>query len=107
MESQKKCSMIDHKEIIAISFCVDCKIYMCNKCEKFHSELFKNSHEIIEINNNNITELFTGICDEKNHSDNLIYFCKNHNKLCCDKCLIKIKRKENEYGQHKDCDVFS
>ena len=35
----------------------------------------------------------------------LIYFCKNHNKLCCAFCITKIKDDEN--GQHKECDVCS
>ena len=39
-----KCSLNEHK-IDSISFCEDCKIYMCNKCEKHHSELFKNHHQ--------------------------------------------------------------
>ena len=45
----KKCSLIDHKENEAISFCQECKIYMCKKCEKYHSELFKY-HHAYEIN---------------------------------------------------------
>ena len=46
---------------------------------------------------------FSDICTEKNHFKNLKYFCKNHNKLCCAACITKIKDEEN--GQHKDCDV--
>ena len=41
----KKCSNIKHKEIAAILFCSLCKIYMCNKCEIFHSELYENTHQ--------------------------------------------------------------
>ena len=33
----------------------------------------------------------------------LVYFCKNHNKLCCASCITKIKGEGN--GQHKDCEV--
>ena len=40
-----KCSMVDHQEIDAISFCHGCKIYMCNKCDKLHADLFKNVHQ--------------------------------------------------------------
>ena len=39
----------------------------------------------------------------KNHLEILKFFCKNHNKLCCASCICKIKN--NEYGQHTDCDV--
>ena len=76
---------------------------MCNKCEKHHSELYKNLHYNIIIKDKNIEEIFTGICTEESHSDELIYFCKNHNKLCCAHCITKIKDEQN--GQHKDCDV--
>ena len=100
-----KCSVNEHKEIDAISFCHGCQIYMCNKCEKYHSILFKNSHKIETIKDKNMEVIFTGLCKENNHLAELIYFCKNHNKLCCAFCITKIKDDEN--GQHKDCDVCS
>ena len=43
----KKCFSIEHKEIDAISFCFECKIYMCNKCENLHSKLFINHNVLI------------------------------------------------------------
>ena len=55
---EKKCSMVDHKEADAISFCIECKIYMCNKCEKPHSDLFKNQHQNIIIRDKNIDDFF-------------------------------------------------
>jgi len=99
----KKCTMEEHKEIDAISFCIECKIYMCNKCEKLHSDLFKKRHQSKIIKDKNMQDIFSGICEEENHIDELIYFCKTHNKLCCAKCIAKIKAKKN--GQHNDCDV--
>ena len=96
-----KCSMIDHKEIDALSFCKECKIYMCNKCEKYHSELFKN-HQQYKVDKDN-TEIFTGLCNEKNHLIELKYFCKVHNILCCAECITKLKGEYN--GQHSDCEV--
>ena len=78
---------------------------MCNKCEKLHSDLFQNQHQNITIKGKNIDEIFTGICTEESHINELIFFCKNHNKLCCAECITKIKYKKNE--QHKDCDVCS
>jgi len=36
---KKKCSLNEHKENAAKSFCPECKIYMCPKCEKIHSGL--------------------------------------------------------------------
>ncbi len=102
MENQnKKCSLKEHIDFDAISFCQQCKIFMCNKCEKVHSGLCQNHHSFIL--DKNINEIFTGFCKEENHYDKLNYFCKNHNKLCCSACIVKIKRKEN--GQHSDCNV--
>ena len=99
----KKCSNIEHKEIEALLYCCECKIYMCNKCEKHHSELYKNIHQNKIIKDINSDDIFTGICNEEKHIDELIYFCRSHNKLCCAECITKIKAKNN--GQHKDCDV--
>ena len=42
MEVHTKCSSEEHKDINAISFCPECRIYMCNKCENLHSTLHKN-----------------------------------------------------------------
>ena len=97
-----KCSSEKHKEIDAFFYCEDCKIYMCNKCNIYHSELFKNHRLYNDYNNSNNN--FTGLCLEKNHFNELKYFCKNHNKLCCISCISKIK--DNEIGQHRDCDIY-
>lgn len=73
---------------------------MCSKCNFYHSELFKNHH----INENkNLENKFTGLCLEKNHLNELKYYCKNHNQLCCISCISKIK--DNDIGQHKDCEI--
>ena len=99
MEFNKKCSLEEHKEIEAIKYCPECRIYMCNKCDNMHSTLLKNHHP------NNINDdygKFSSICKEKNHYE-LKYFCRNHNQLCCAACLCKLNGKGA--GQHKDCDV--
>ena len=100
MEKEIKCSLEEHKDINAIKFCPECKIYMCNKCESHHSPLFQNHHP---FNLNKGEEIFTGICKEKNHQIKLDYFCKNHNILCCAVCIAKLNEKGE--GQHKDCDI--
>ena len=100
MENQIKCSLEEHKEINAIKFCPECKIYMCNKCDSMHSTILK-SHNSYILNKGE--EIFTGICKEKNHSNKLDYFCKNHNQLCCGLCIAKLNEKGE--GQHKDCDI--
>jgi len=98
---EKKCSFKEHKEIKAIFYCVECKVYLCNKCENFHSKLFEK-HVIFNIENCT-GEIFTGNCKEENHQIKLEYFCKSHNQLCCAACIAKIKKNEN--GKHKDCEV--
>ena len=97
-----KCSSKEHKDINAIKFCQECKVYLCNKCNKFHSEIFAN-HNSIKLEGKDITELFTGFCKEKSHKAELKYFCKKHNALCCAECITKLKDKEN--GQHSDCNI--
>ena len=95
------CSFKDHANIEAINYCLKCKVYMCDKCIKYHDGFFEN-HPI-----NNLEESadqnFTGFCQEENHNMKLEYFCKTHNKLCCGLCLSKIKGNGN--GQHNDCDI--
>ena len=98
----EKCSLTNHKESDAISFCGECKIYMCNKCEKHHSELFPNHNPIKLEKGKDTGELFL-FCKEKNHKDELNYFCKIHNELCCAGCIAKLK--DEKYGQHSECDI--
>ena len=100
MENQFRCFSEEHKEVNAICFCPDCKIYLCNKCSTIHSSLFKKHHS---YNINKDEEIFTGFCEEKNHPNKLEYYCKNHNKLCCAACLCKVNDLGD--GQHKDCEV--
>ena len=93
-----KCSSSKHKENDAVSFCPDCKKYLCNKCQNFHSEILEN-HKVINLNQKD--EIFVDKCKEENHNDKLEFYCKDHNILCCVACISKIK--EKGYGQHSDC----
>ena len=98
-----KCSSNKHKEIDAIFYCKECNIYICNKCENFHSDLFEN-HHVYNLDKD-IIDIFNGFCKEKNHFMKLGYFCENHNQLCCAACISKIKTQGN--GKHTDCKVCS
>ena len=100
-----KCSLKKHKDIDAISFCQDCKLSMCKKCLTLHSELFENNNHKINNLNKDIKDFFTGFCNEDKHKDELEYYCKTHNILCCAACLSLIKSKGN--GLHKDCKVYN
>ena len=98
---QIKCSSKDHPEVNAIIYCIECKIYMCDNCEKYHSILFDNHHKY-NIDKK-INEIFTGFCNEKKHCIEFNYFCKTHNELVCPACITKIKG--DGFGQHSDCDI--
>ena len=98
---EKKCCSKKHKEIDATYYCLECNIFICNKCSNLHSDLFEN-HHMCNIDKN-MQEIFTGKCKEGNHKDELEFYCKTHNILCCVACISKIKNKE--YGQHTDCNV--
>ena len=100
--TKKKCSLKEHEETDAIIYCQECKIYMCNKCNSFHSQLFK-SHKQYNLDNN-IIKLFSDICKINNHNMKLEYFCEDHNVLCCAACLSKIKTNGN--GTHSNCNVY-
>ena len=102
MEFQKhKCSSIDHKDVEAVKYCQKCNVYLCNKCDKFHGNLFQNHHAYPL--DKDLKEIFTGFCKEENHQKELNYFCKDHNELCCTSCISKIKTRGN--GKHSDCNV--
>ena len=105
MENQKKkkCLYKEHKEIDAISYCAECKIYMCNKCSNHHQG-YENHHQFNLDKERDDNQIFIDICKEENHPLKLEYFCKNHNILCCAACIAKMEGKGN--GKHKDCDIY-
>ena len=103
MENQiQKCSSKEHEDINANFYCKECKVYMCKKCNDFHSKLLQ-FHQIYKIDNEKPNDIFTEFCKEKGHNLKLEFYCKTHNELCCGACLCIIKDKGK--GQHKECDV--
>ena len=100
--NNKKCSLDEHKEIDAIFYCQECKINMCNKCEKIHSELLKNHH--IDSLDKDVKDIFTGLCTIPKHSMILEYYCETHNQLCCAACTSKIQKNGN--GYHGGCKIY-
>ena len=97
----EKCSFIDHNQVNACSFCEECKVYLCNKCTNYHNGIFRNHHQ--HILNQDFNNIFIGVYKEENHYLKLEYYCKNHDILCCDSCISKLRGKGK--GQHKDCDI--
>ena len=96
---KKKCSLNKHSESEAISYCQQCKIYLCNKYLNLHPE-FVDNHTLINLDKN-LNEIFINICKHENHNKELEFYCKDHNTLCCACCLCKLKSRG--YGQHCDC----
>ena len=74
-ENKKKCSFKQHKEIDAIYYCSECKVYICNKCYNSHQSFLEN-HNILNLDNNK--EIFIDLCKEKNHNNKLEFYYKNH-----------------------------
>ena len=99
MNSLKKCSLKKHSEVDAIIFCIECNLFMCNKCLNHHNEFIEN-HHIYNLDKN-YDEIFTGLCKEKGHRCKLEYYCQTHNVLCCGLCIVKLKKEGN--GQHSNC----
>ena len=99
---EKKCSLEEHSNMNSNSFCQECGIFMCIKCENHHSHLFKN-HHLIKLNENKNEDNFKRIYNKKNNLNKLEYYCIDHNILCCSSCLCCIKSKGN--GSHKDCNT--
>ena len=40
-----KCFFEEHSKFEAVIYCQECRIFMCNKCEKTHSDFFKKHHQ--------------------------------------------------------------
>ena len=59
---------------------------MCNKCENYHSEFIP--HHIQYKLDIDLKDIFTGYCKEENHNEELLFFCKTHNQLCCSLCFF-------------------
>ena len=85
--NKKYCSFKDHENIEAICFCQECKVYLCNECENFHSKLLKNHH--INKLDKDINEIFTGLCKEENHNEKLVFFCKDIINYVVDYVYVK------------------
>ena len=98
---EMNCSNINHKNKEAIKICQECKLYMCNNCLKFHSELHPN-HDSITFE---ISDAFNDICKEQGHNNKFKYFCETHNQFCCVACIAKITSKGD--GQHYNCKVYA
>jgi hypothetical protein len=86
MEIQiEKCSLDNHKDKDATSYCAKCENYMCKKCELFHSEFFKSKHKIYIFDNKNFENIknYKDIkeFDNINNEQDIKYLKEFSNKL--------------------------
>ena len=44
--AQIKCSSKIHQNENPISYCQECRLYMCEKCQKIHNELYNHTQII-------------------------------------------------------------
>ena len=99
--SIKKCYNKAHANKKAVKYCLICNKHLCEICASSHFKCDRE-HELYSLDND-LNLNFTGTCNEKNHPNNLDYYCSTHNNLCCAACLCKIKEKGD--GQHTECNV--
>ena len=67
---------------------------MCEACLEYHKQFY--NHELLDLDKDK-EELFKVLCKEENHLNNWDYYCKNHNQLCCDSCIVKLKKMERDF----------
>ena len=104
MEKLKEyCSSKNHENIRAYCFCEQCQIFMCRKCDNYHSQLFKNHH--IYNSNEEILNMNEDYKIVFRENDNKIeYYCNRHNELCCRSCITK--NKDINSGKHSKCEIY-
>ena len=91
-----KCSSIKHEKAVAVNYCQKCRLYMCEACLEYHKQFY--NHELLDLDKDkDKEEIFKVLCKEENHLNNLDYYCKNHNQLCCDSCIVKLKKMERDF----------
>ena len=101
MNIDEICNSKNHEKTKAIEYCQECRLYLCNKCLINHKELY--DHHLLNLNEEDNADIFTGICKEKNHTCSLDYFCRDHNKLCCALCIVRHAKIGT--GQHTNCNT--
>ena len=66
MDDRKiKCSSNKHKEINAISYCIYCKLFLCNQCQNMHSDFYENHN--LNILDEDLNNFFIDECNKENH----------------------------------------
>ena len=85
-ETELKCDDCG-KDDPVVALCVDCELYLCQDCNKYHSK--KNSqHNIVPLGD--VPSVAERILYCPNHQKNeLDYYCKTCDKIVCLYCTVK------------------
>ena len=89
---KQKCSLKEHNELDANCYCQKCDIYICNKCEKYHSYIFPN-HNLITLDKE-IKEYLQDFVKLKIIKINQIIFVETIMNYVVQIALQKLKVKE-------------
>ena len=65
MDNPKKCSHKKHKEKDAVSYCQECRKYLCNKCTNDHPDLFED-HHILDLKKDPLQDYANKIITTRN-----------------------------------------
>ena len=105
LEKAKKVDCENCKYSIAIKFCQQCKIMMCEKCTETHQMWggFKD-HQIIDIDDVNadtLTPVKKILRCTKHNDKKLKIYCETCSELICTDCTIRL-HKMHDYDLIKD-----
>ena len=107
-EPKEKVKCESCSEMPSVSFCHDCKEYICAECVKAHKRLRKlSSHKIVSIDSlrSNVSKghgsnLSLAHCDvtcAKHMDESLKLYCRDCHKLVCRDCIL-IDHKDHRYA---------
>ena len=91
-ETELKCEDCG-KDDPVVALCVDCELYLCQDCNKYHSKK-KSQHNIVSLGNP-IKERVR-YCPEHKKNE-LDYYCETCDKLLCIYCATKKEHAEHTH----------
>ena len=93
-EAELKCDDCG-KDDPVVALCVDCELYMCQDCNKYHSK--KNTeHDIVPLDATSQATEKVLYCPEHRKNE-LDYYCETCDKLLCIYCATKKEHAEHTH----------
>ncbi|KAH3805290.1 hypothetical protein DPMN_133588 [Dreissena polymorpha] len=76
-------------------FCKDCDEFLCNACKNPHTVYKAGKHDIVKCQDSKslpagVDMKGLEICQE--HGMEIYFFCHDHSKLCCSKCVLTHRK---------------